>query len=575
MQKSFKLLTISSMTVNRRHLGILFSLILVLGFVSGSVFASGLPTWWPGYMFFERFRAHLGLDLQGGAHLVYEADTSQVSLEDAQSALEGVRDVVEKRVNALGVSEPIVQTAKVGGHLRVIAELAGVFDVNEAIQQIGETPLLEFKTEAPIPAIEPLTAEEKKNREIYNQGQFVLAENALKEVQAQDGANFAHIATELSEDPGSATNGGDLGFVSRDALVSGFADELFDNLADGEISQEPVESQFGYHIIQRLESAIAKNDLGEDELQIRARHILFLTRSLEGDVPQYDPWANTELSGKQLAKAEVQFDQQSGSVLVGLRFNGEGGDLFEQLTEENIGKRIGIFLDGSLISSPVVQQRISGGEAVITGKFTIPEARQLVQRLNAGALPVPIHLISQETIGPTLGATSIEKSTKAGLIGLALIALLMLLAYRLAGLLSIVALILYGVIVIALFKLIPITLTLAGIAGFLLSIGMAVDANVLIFERLREELRSGKPFNKALSEAFERAWNSIRDGNVSTLITCLILAWFGTSVIKGFAITLAIGVIISMFSAIIVTRVLLEIVASSDYLQKKKWLWGA
>jgi len=227
-----------------------------------------------------------------------------------------------------------------------------------------------------------------------------------------------------------------------------------------------------------------------------------------------------------------------------------------------------------VISAPEVNEKISGGNAVISGNFTIPEAKELVNRLNSGALPVPINLISQQTVGPSLGEISVQKSLMAGLIGFAFVALFMLVMYRVSGLLSVIALVFYTSIVFTLFKLIPVTLTLAGIAGFLLSIGMAVDANVLIFERLREELRSGQPFNNAVREGFARAWNSIRDSNVSTLLTCLILAWFGTSVIKGFAITLGVGVFVSMFSAIIITRLLVEIVGRVKWLSDKKWLWG-
>ncbi|MBI2636688.1 MAG: protein translocase subunit SecD, partial [Parcubacteria group bacterium] len=526
---------------------------------------------------FERFRTHLGLDLQGGAHLVYEADTSQVGLDDAKTALAGVRDVIEKRVNALGVSEPLVQTAEVGDHLRIIVELAGVFDVNEAIRQIGATPLLEFKTEAQAPERVAVSAEERAKREQFNAGQLKKAQDAIQKIIAADGQNFAELATELSEDPGSKQAGGDLGFARRDVLVKPFGDALFDELAaEGETTIEPVLTEFGYHIIQRLDSrAVTDEASGASVEEVRGRHILFRTQSLEGDVPQYDEWARTELGGRQLARSEVQFDNLSGAALVGLRFDDAGAALFEQLTDQNVGKRIGIFLDGSVISAPVVQQKISGGEAVITGNFTIPEAKELVERLNAGALPVPINLVSQETVGPTLGKASIQQSFVAGLIGFALVAAMMLAIYRAAGLLAVVALLCYSSIVFSLFKLIPITLTLAGIAGFLLSIGMAVDANILIFERLREELRGGAAFGHAVGVAFDRAWNSIRDSNISTLITCLILAWFGTSVIKGFAITLGIGVLISMFSAIIITRVFVELVSRVRWLSSNKWLWGA
>lgn len=559
----------------RQQVWLLFVMLIVLGFISGSIFFGKLPSWYPGQAWFGRFREHLGLDLQGGAHLIYQADTSKVSLAEAQSAIAGVRDVIERRVNALGVSEPIVQTATVGDKLRVIVELAGVFDVNEAIRQIGATPLLEFKTEAVAPPITELTAAEKKTREQYNATQLAKASDTLRQIQAQKGQNFAELATKISEDPGSATKGGDLGFVGRASLVKEFGDVLFDKLQENGITTEPIKTEFGYHIIQRLESKVQKNETtGVDETVVHARHILLRTQSLVGDAPQYDPWQTTTLGGKQLKKSEVQFDNSTGAPSVSLSFDDAGAKLFEEISGANVGKRVAIFLDGNILSAPVVQQKISGGKAIITGNFTIPEARQLVQRLNAGALPVPINLISQQTIGPSLGAVSISKSYMAGLIGFALIALFMIAFYRLSGLMSVVALAFYATIVFSLFKLIPVTLTLAGIAGFILSLGMAVDANVLIFERLREELRKGQPFDAALREGFHRAWFSIRDSNASSLITCLILAWLGTSVVRGFAITLAIGIVASMFSAIIITRLLLEIISRNKFLRDKRWIWG-
>ncbi|PJC41093.1 MAG: protein translocase subunit SecD [Parcubacteria group bacterium CG_4_9_14_0_2_um_filter_41_8] len=568
------------MPSNKQKTWILFVLIMVLGYISGSIFVgpNNLPNQWPGKYFFGQFRPHLGLDLQGGAHLVYEADTSQVTDEEAQSAISGVRDVIERRVNALGVSEPIVQTAQTPNDLRIIVELAGVFDVNDAIRQIGATPLLEFKTQSPAPERTPLSDTEKKQREEYNAQQLKKAQDTIEKIIQADGQNFAELATELSEDPGSASQGGDLGFMRRDMLVPEFGDVLFDQIReDGQTTIDPVETQFGYHIIQRIESrTVTDEKISEPVEEVRARHILFATQSVEGDLPvNYDQWESTQLGGKQLVKSEVLFDQYSGSAQVGLKFDDEGAALFEDITDKNIGNPVAIFLDGAIISSPTVQSKISGGEAVITGNFSINEAKELVNRLNSGALPVPINLISQQTVGPSLGVVSVQKSLIAGLVGFALVALFMLLFYRISGLLAVLALAFYAAIVFALFKLIPVTLTLAGIAGFLLSIGMAVDANVLIFERLREELKAGNGFSHAVATAFDRAWNSIRDSNMSTLLTCFILAWFGTSVIKGFAITLGIGVLVSMFSAIIITRLWIELAGRVSWLSNKKWLWGA
>jgi protein-export membrane protein SecD len=399
----------------------------------------------------------LGLDLQGGTHLVYEADLSQIEKSRYEEAMQGVRDVIERRINLFGVAEPLVQVDKVGSHFRLIVELAGIKDIHQAIQMIGETPSLDFR-------------EEKG----ANETQAILD----RQKQGDQAA--------LLEDP-----------------------------------------YFGQP---------------------------------------------TALTGKYLQNAQVSFDQNTNKPEIDLQFNDEGAKLFEELTSKNVNKRVAIYLDGQPISAPTVQEAISGGKARITGTFTLEEAKTLVQRLNAGALPVPIKLVNQETIGASLGEVSLQQSLLAGLIGLFAVAVFMMLWYRLPGLLAVLALLVYTAIILAIFKLIPVTLTLAGIAGLILSIGMAVDANILIFERMKEELKAGKSLGGAIEEGFKRAWTSIRDSNVSSLITCLILFWFGTSVIKGFALTLAIGILISLFSAITVTRTFLRL-AGETRLKKWEWMW--
>ena len=397
----------------------------------------------------------LGLDLQGGTHLVYQSDLSQIEENEKATALEGVRDVIERRVNAFGVSEPVVQTTQKD---RLIVELAGVKDVHQAIKMIGETPLLEFKEE--------MNEEEKNN--------------------------------------------------------------LREQFKDSNIPEEYL-SQFFYK--------------------------------------------GADLGGKQLDRADVIFNPNTYEPEVQLQFNSEGKKLFAEITERNVGKRVAIYLDGMPISIPVVNEPITDGKAVISGSFSIDEAKTLVQRLNAGALPVPIKLISQQTVDASLGKDSIEKSIIAALIGFALLSLFMIVYYRIQGVISVIALIIYALLVLSIFKLIPVTLTLSGIAGFILSIGMAVDANVLIFERIKEEIRKGKPVIIAIEEGFARAWNSIFDSNVSTIITCIILAYFGTSIIEGFAITLGIGVVLSMFSAMFITKTLLKITAMTK-LRKNLWVFG-
>ena len=599
----------------------------------------------------------LGLDLQGGAHLVYEADTIDISPGDRATAVEGVRDVIERRVNGLGVGEPSIQTTKVGENYRIIVELPGVTDVNQAITMIGETPILEFFEENNTPARE-LTPEEQVQIDGYNADAEKRAEEVLAKVnggadfgevakensehefsanndgyfgfiraggdnalydwasKASDGdlsktlvrsvegfnivrragerdgegsveashilvcylgaercdapiytkteaaakaqelfdeanaENFADLVEANSSDTGSKANGGSLGVFGRGVMTPAFEEAAF-SAAVGQIVG-PVETEFGYHVIYKTDEVVAK------EYELYA--ILIRVQSALDILPPQDPFMPTGLSGSQLDKAEVVTDPNTGSVQVSLVFDREGRELFSELTTRNVNKPIAIYLDGAPISIPTVQQPITDGRAVITGNFTIKSAQLLSQRLNAGALPVPVDLVSQQSVGASLGAESLEKSLKAGIVGLILIIVFMVLYYRLPGLLSVIALSLYLSLTLAVFKLVGVTLTLAGIAGFILSIGLAVDANVLIFERLKEELKEGKSLKLAVEEGFLRAWTSIRDGNISTLITCALLIWFGSSFVQGFAVSLAIGVLMSMFSAITVSRVLLRFV---------------
>jgi len=389
---------------------------------------------------FAKLPFRLGLDLQGGTHLVYEANLSDI--EDKSDSMEGIRDVIERRVNMYGVAEPVVQINKVKDSFRLIVELPGVKDVHEAIEMIGETPYLEFKTQR-------------------------------SELEAEE--------------------------------------------------------------------ILAKQEQGED---------------LDVD-PYFIP---SSLTGRYLKKSQLGFDQTTNKPHVLIEFDKEGGDLFAELTKNNVGKTVAIYLDGIPISIPRVSEEISGGKAQITGDFTVEEGKALAQRLNAGALPVPIILISQQSVGASLGQDSLDRSLKAAIIGLIIVALFMIIYYRVPGILAVIALAIYAILVLAIFKLIPVTLTLAGLAGFILSMGMAVDANVLIFERMKEERKAGRDKASSINEGFKRAWPSIRDGNVSTIITAIILYWFGTSIVKGFALTLLVGVLISMFSAIILTRYLLKLI---------------
>ena len=379
----------------------------------------------------------LGLDLAGGVQLVLSADMKDIQSQDRDSALDSAQNVIENRINSLGVSEPVVQTAKTAGEFRLIVEIPGIANIDEAVATVKKTAHLEFR---------------------------VLAPNAPPE---------ATLAAQ----------------------------------------------------------------------------------------PEY--FTPTGLTGKDLKRAAAapNNEPQSPGYVVNLEFNSDGAKKLGEITKNHLNEPMAMFLDDQPISwpPPVIRAQISDGNAQISGNFDAASARQLAIQLNAGALPVPLLVKSQTRVGPSLGAEAIKKSITAAVIGLASIAFFMIAYYRLLGVFAIVALSIYTTLVFAIFKIIPVTLTLAGITGFVLSIGMAVDANILIFERIKEERLWGKPKLEAFFAGFERAWTSIRDSNVSSLITTAILFNFGTGSIRGFALTLAIGILVSMFSAITVTRTLLRI----------------
>ncbi len=557
MKKPVKILT-------RQKIWLHLLAILILALLGGFIVYPTLPAVFPAQAFLNKFFPHLGLDLQGGAHLVYQADVKEIAFNEQGEALAGVRDVIERRVNAFGVSEPVVQTT---ANNRLIVELPGVYDVNEAIKKIGETPLLEFKEQLQ-QGPEVLNDQEKIAAKKYNEEQLAKAKEIIEKLN--QGADFSQLAKDFSEDPGSKESGGELGFAKKGQFVQEFEKALFEDLAVGQITPEPIKSAFGYHVIQKEEE---KNS--GDAKEVRSRHILLSTKNEELKQSASEPsWLNTKLSGKNLKKSVVEFDPNSGQPIVSLEFDSEGKELFAQITKRNIQKQVAIFLDGSPISIPTVQEEITQGRAIISGSFNINEAKLLAQRLNAGALPVPIFLVSQQTVGPSLGKISLEKSLIAGLIGLILVALFMIIYYRLLGFFAVIALLIYTILSFAIFEIWPVTLTLSGIAGFILSIGMAVDANVLIFERVKEELYNGKTLTLSIEEGFNRAWPSIRDSNISSLITCAILTWFGSSLIKGFAITLGLGILVSMFTAINVSRTFLRVTTGKFY-GKHLGLFGA
>lgn len=383
--------------------------------------------------FKKEFTTKLGLDLSGGTHLVLDANMKDIQAADRSSALESAKQVVERRINFFGVTEPVVQTATSPNSYRIIAELPGISDVNQAIALIGQTAQLEFRE-----VVDPT----------------------------------ASVSATLS----------------------------------------------------------------------------------------------TGITGKDLKRAQVTFDTTTGAPQVALAFSSDGAKKFADVTRRLVGKPLAIFLDNMPITSPIVKQEITDGQAVINGQFTQNEAKTLALQLNAGALPVPVKVVQKETVGATLGASSVAKSTTAGVVGLSIVALFMIAQYGWLGLFADMALIVYGLLTFAIFRWIPITLTLPGIAGFILSMGMAVDANILIFERFKEEKRAGRPWKVAMELGFGKAWDSIRDANFTTLITCAILYnpgnWLflpSSGMVRGFAVTLFIGVLASLFTGIVVTRTFIRV----------------
>lgn len=397
-----------------------------------------------------------GLDLQGGTSITLQAQMKDIPEDQRDNALKSAKDVIERRINFLGVSEPVVQTSKTGKDYRILVEIPGVTDVNQAVQLVGQTAKLTFWEEGP-----PLASESGK----------VATEAAIK-----------------------AAEGKPLG-------------------------------------VPQLLGPTAKQ---------------------------------TELEGADLKRASVVFDKNTGKPQVELQFTTEGADKFGNITERNVGKIIAIALDNQLIEAPRVNEPIFGGNAVITGDFNTKQANNLQIQLNAGALPVSLAVLEQRAIGATLGQESVEKSLVAGVFGFLVIVIFMMGLYGRLGFIASIALTIYALILLSLFRIIPVTLTLAGIAGFILSVGIAVDANILIFERMKEELRRGRSVASAIDMGFDRAWLSIRDSNVASLITSTVLFYFGTGVVRGFAFTLALGIIISMFSAIFVSRTLLKIFYKKD-----------
>lgn len=394
-----------------------------------------------------------GLDLNGGVRIVLQADLEGISEQDKENAVESAVEVIERRVNLLGVSEPHIATLRTGDDYRIVVEIPGVGDVTEAIDLVGETAQIKFM--------------------------------------------------ELKDD--------------IDWNVENYQQYYFSP----------------------------------------------------------DVWQETDVTGADLRGATVVFGSGQNASLqnapqIQLSFTDEGLEKFSQVAKRNVNKPVAIFLDDEVtpISMAVVDQDLAQGvvdDPIISGTFTLQEARTLSVQIRAGALPISISVVEQQTVGATLGEESVNRSFFAGLVGMGMVLIFMIYMYRRMGLLASLSLIIYTIIVLAVFKIVPVVLTLPGIAGFILSVGMASDANILIFERIKEEILWGKPEGLAIKHGFERAWTSIRDSNISSLITASILFYFGTGPVKGFALTLSIGILVSLFTSIVVVRTLIEVFNIGNY----------
>ena len=549
----------------------------------------------------------LGLDLQGGIHIVYQADLTDPDtgerVEVSADQMEALKRTIERRVNSSGLGEPIIQIL---GADRLLIQLPGVRDRERAVSLIGETARLEFKrrelnvprdvteiTDAEIvsitadfmpepdpeasptpapdpaqPAPPPDPAPLKLMVEFTDTGaeSFQTIHNRLFESLA---ASF--IAFQSGQ--GSLTPAS-----SIDITVEGSEQQRFALSAQ---SIERVQDTNTFAFSLPFEPGTSQQPSVEDARARLGDSPAILFTELQGFADE-----DTGLTGDDLARAFPGQHTTSQKPIVNLEFNDEGTRIFGELTtdivlrSEATGYRdqIAIFLDGRELISPQVNTPITAGTAIIEGgaDFTIERVRDLALLLESGRLPIPITLIQERDVDAILGADSLAKSAVAGFVGLGLVLAFMTLYYRLPGLIASVALLIYAALVLAIFKILPVTLTLSGVAAVILSIGMAVDANILIFERMKDELRSGRTLLTSINVGFDRAWPAIRDGNVSTLITCAILFWFadqlGASIVQGFAVTLAIGVVVSMFTAITISRTLLRFVATARFMRTVR-LW--
>ena len=541
----------------------------------------------------------LGLDLQGGSHLVYEAalrdsETGEL-MEVTDDQMQSLVRTIERRINSSGLGEPIIQIL---GNNRLLIQLPGIRDPGRAKTLIGETARLEFKHRVidvdPIPLdqitssdITSITADDLRpsdskllseltetelNEEAVYIPSLVMDFTGISSEKFQQVVLGLQISMAISMD--AANKGEMLPPDTLDLSVSGM-EELRYQVSGDQILRIGTSTRYviplpagNTEMGSAISTDTAKQKLGPSpvaNLQLKKGY-------MDEEIG---------LSGDDLENAYPSQHQSSGAPIVNIEFNEKGTKLFGKLTEDIYRKQqetgfrdqIAIILDGQQLIAPVVHTPITAGTAIIQGPdFTIERVKDLSLLLESGRLPIPIELIQERDVDAILGADSLRKSVIAGIVGLLLVLLFMTLYYRIPGLVASVALIIYAMIVLTIFKMIPVTLTLSGVAAAILSIGMAVDANILIFERMKDELRAGRTMLSSINIGFNRAWPAIRDGNVSTLITCAILYWFseqlGATIVQGFAATLAIGVLISMFSAIVVSRTLMRVVALTPISRK-------
>ena len=580
----------------------------------------------------------LGLDLQGGSHLVYQAVDSDTGepISPGQDEMEALKRSIERRVNASGLGEPIIQL--LGGD-RLLIQLPGVRDPGRAKSIVGETAFLEFKhrrlnvresldalsdeavvsvtvgtltPEAGEPEAEVTPEEETQTEaasegqpetEVASEGQPETEATPEEETQAdalgppyliveftEEGAQeFTEVVDRLRESLGLDEDllpieGIDISTIRPNSIslsVEGTESRTFSlvfGLLRGPLAEQiggDPRDLLGQPFIQRIGDsnsfALSLAGVATDLADARdifgdGPNVLF-NEEIQGKVD-----TPIDLTGDDLARAYASQHQQGGLPIVVVEFNSRGTRIFGELTSQIAGStndQVAIFLDEEELISPVVQTAITAGTATIQGRdFTLSRVRDISLLLESGRLPIPIELIQERDVDASLGADSLSKSVVAGSVGLALVLLFMALYYRFPGIVAALALLIYATLLLAILKMVPVTLTLSGVAAAILSVGMAVDANILIFERMKDELRAGRTLMSSINIGFNRAWPAIRDGNVSTLITCGILYYFsdqlGTTIVQGFAATLAIGVVVSMFTAIVVSRTFLRVVATTD-----------